>query len=86
MNWNHLLFWKKKRTDGEGRTPRPEAEEIRRLQARLNELDRQLELLDILCTGGIRSSDTWVRNQKELRREFRETLAQLKQLRKEGLG
>lgn len=83
MNWKSLLFWKKKRTDREGHTPRPKAEEIRRLQARLNELDRQLELLDILCTGGVRSSDTWVRSQKELRREFRETLAQLKQARKE---
>lgn len=83
MNWNQLLFWKKKRTHREGHTPRPKAEEIRRLQARLNELDRQLELLDILCTGGVRSSDTWVRSQKELRREFRETLAQLKQARKE---
>lgn len=84
MNWKSLLFWKKKRTDGEGRTHRPEAEEIRRLQTRLNELDKQLELLDVLCTGG-HTTQSWQRCHKELRREFRETLAQLKRCKREGV-
>ena len=82
MNWKSLLFWKKKRSYREGRTHRPEAEEIRRLQTRLNELDKQLELLDVLCAGG-HTTQSWQRCQKELHQEFRETLAQLKQARKE---
>ena len=82
MNWKSLLFWKKKHTDREGRTHRPKAEEIRRLQTRLNELDKQLELLDVLCAGG-HTTQSWQRCQKELRQEFRETLEQLKQARKE---
>ena len=82
MNWKSLLFWKKKHTHREGRTHRPESEEIRRLQTRLNELDKQLELLDVLCAGG-HTTQSWQRCRKELRREFHETLVQLKQARKE---
>ena len=82
MNWKSLLFWKKKRTQREGRTHRPKAEEIRRLQTRLNELDKQLELLDVLCAGG-HTTQSWQQCRKELRREFHETLVQLKQARKE---
>ena len=83
MNWKHLLCWKKKRTDGEGRTPRPEPEEERRLQAELAGLERQLELLDILCEG--RTTQSWEQCRKELRRDYREKRAQLKRWKREGL-